>query len=147
MSVDPERAERILERAEYVEECILKLVERQDVELQEYADRSDLKDLVERRFETMTQACIDIARMLIRDLEASQPDTSADAMDELARIGVLDEETAANMQDACSFRNVLAHQYGFIIDDERVYRALQDLQRYRDFVVEVRDFLEDEGSL
>lgn len=147
MSVDPERAERILERAEYVEECILKLVERQDVELQEYADRSDLKDLVERRFETMTQACIDIARMLIRDLEASQPDTSADAMDELARIGVLDEETAANMQDACSFRNVLAHQYGFIIDDERVYRALQDLQRYRDFVVEVRDFLEDQDSL
>ena len=51
------------------------------------------------------------------------------------------------MAEACSFRNVLAHRYGQVIDDELVFEALGDLTRYRDFLVEVRDFLDDEGAL
>lgn len=111
MGVDPERVERIVDRAEYVEESLLTLAEKQDVERQEYVDRSDLGDVVERRFETMTQACIDIGRVLLTDLDAPQPEANRDVVEELARAGVLEEETAAQMEAACSFRNVLAHQY------------------------------------
>lgn len=51
------------------------------------------------------------------------------------------------MIDACRFRNVLAHEYGTAIDDKQVYEALQDLERYRDFLVEIRAYLDRTGAI
>lgn len=38
------------------------------------------------------------------------------------------------MAEAAGLRNVIAHEYGAIIDDGVVYNALQDLSRYRAFL-------------
>jgi uncharacterized protein YutE (UPF0331/DUF86 family) len=51
------------------------------------------------------------------------------------------------MAEACGFRNVLAHEYGEVIAEEMVYDALKDLARYRQFLVEVRDFLAQDGAI
>lgn len=103
--------------------------------------------MVERRLQTTTQACIDVARLLLKGLKHSQPDSNAATMRELGDLGVLSGETSQKMAKACKFRNVLAHEYGRVIDDGQVYEALQDLEPYVDFVVEVRDFLRSEGAL
>ena len=48
------------------------------------------------------------------------------------------------MQEAARFRNVLAHTYGHDIDDEYVYRHLQnDLHWFATFLREVRIALDD----
>jgi uncharacterized protein YutE (UPF0331/DUF86 family) len=51
------------------------------------------------------------------------------------------------MARAAQFRNVLAHEYGDVIDDEIVYEALHNLDRYRAFLHEVRDYLASVGAL
>jgi uncharacterized protein YutE (UPF0331/DUF86 family) len=147
MTVPPDRAEIIVEKAEFIELCLEVLGDRQSVGPEEYADSLETKDVVERRFEKMTQACIDIARMLLSDLGRDVPAANPDTMRELAAAGVLSESVAEEMAQACGFRNVLAHEYGEVIDDGMVYEALQNLARYRDFLVGVRDFLSDEGVI
>jgi len=68
-------------------------------------------------------------------------------MRRLHETGVLTEETAESMAEAALFRNVLAHEYGDVLDEDIVYSALQDLRRYRDFLVEVREYLDEVGAL
>lgn len=147
MTIDEVRARKIVEKADYVRESLEVLSEKQPVEFSEYRERRDVSDVVERRFVTMTQACVDIARMVLSDLDAPQPEANGETMWALERAGVLTEGTATRMDEACGLRNVLAHEYGRVIDDRVVYDALHDLQRYRDFVVEVRDFLREEDVL
>ena len=143
MSVSPDQAAIIVDRAEFVEECLEILVERQSVDREEYADRIEVKDVVERRFEMMTQACIDIARILLKALDVEVPEANSDTMRRLAAEGVIAERTGTEMVEAAGLRNVLAHEYGHVIDDEVVYDALQDLSRYRAFLVDVREYLAD----
>jgi len=65
----------------------------------------------------------------------------------LEELGILSASTAEEMAQGARFRNVLAHTYGNIIEHDVVYNALQDLERYRQFVIEVRDYLESIGAL
>jgi uncharacterized protein YutE (UPF0331/DUF86 family) len=140
MTVSPERVEIIVEKAEFVDRCIEILAERQSVDREAYAERIEIKDVVERRFETMTQACIDIARILLKELGVAVPDPNPDTMRRLATEGVLSSPTGESMAEACGLRNVLAHEYGEVIDDDVVYEVLQDLSRYRAFLAEIRNF-------
>jgi uncharacterized protein YutE (UPF0331/DUF86 family) len=61
MTITPDRAAIIVEKAEYVESCLEILAEKQHVDFEEFATTTDLRDAVERRFVKMTQACIDVA--------------------------------------------------------------------------------------
>jgi uncharacterized protein YutE (UPF0331/DUF86 family) len=147
VSVSADQAAIIVDKAEFVEECLGILVERQSVDRKEYANRIEVKDVVERRFEMMTQACIDIARTLLKSLDIEVPGANADTIRRLAAEGVIAERTGAEMAEAAGLRNVLAHEYGHVIDDEVVYDALQDLSRYRAFLVDVREYLADQGAI
>lgn len=147
MAVSPERAAIVVEKAEFVDRCIGVLAERQYVTFDEYVERVEVKDVVERRFEVMTQACIDVARVLLKELGVGVPDANQDTMRRLSSAGVLSGPTGEAMAEAAGLRNVLAHEYGAVIDDSVVYDALQDLSRYRAFLAEVREFLADEGAI
>lgn len=147
MTVDERVAERVVRKVEYIEEALGVLTEKQSLGPDEYADSRDVKDVVERRLETVTQAWIDIARVILSALGIRQAESNAGAFRQLDDHDVLTEATAEKLADAARFRNVLAHEYGPVIDDGQVYNALQDLTRYRDFLHEVRTFLQDQGAL
>lgn len=68
-------------------------------------------------------------------------------MERLHATDVLSESVADQMAQAALFRNVLAHEYGDVLDHTTVYEALQDLERYRLFLHEVRDYLDSVGVL
>jgi uncharacterized protein YutE (UPF0331/DUF86 family) len=78
MTVSPDRAEIVVEKAEFVDRCLEILAERQSVDPEQYAECIEVKDVVERRFEMMTQACIDIARILLKELGVAVPDANPD---------------------------------------------------------------------
>ncbi|ACV12119.1 protein of unknown function DUF86 [Halorhabdus utahensis DSM 12940] len=144
---DPERVETIVEKAEYVETCLEILAANQSVTRESFRENPETRDVVERRFEKASQACIDVARMLVRDLDGNAPGSNAATMRRLGGLDVLTDDTAESMAEAAMFRNILAHEYGDVLDQDIVYDALQDLGRYRDFLVEVYGYLDELGAL
>jgi uncharacterized protein YutE (UPF0331/DUF86 family) len=95
----------------------------------------------------MTEAAIDIGEELVKDERGKPPESNPASMRALGDLGVLSSTTAEQMAQAARFRNVLSHTYGRIIDQDVVFNALQDLERYRAFVVEVREYLDSRGVL
>ena len=134
--------DRILDAVETIEASLQILAQKQSVSREVYRTDLETQDIVERRFVKMTEAAIDIAEELVKHERGSPPPSNPESMRILGELGILSSETADEMAQGARFRNVLAHTYGDIIDHDVVYNALQDLERYRDFVVEVRDYLE-----
>jgi len=95
----------------------------------------------------MTEAAIDIGEELVKHERGEPPSSNPKSMRLLADTGVLSGETTEQMAQAARFRNVLSHTYGQITDDGVVYNSLQDLERYRTFVVEIREYLDSIGVL
>ena len=63
---------RILEKAEYVEEAITVLAEKQSLDRATYRDSREQQAIVEREFQTAIEACIDIAGLLLRALDVTR---------------------------------------------------------------------------
>jgi len=118
------------------------LAEKRTLSREAYKEDSDTQDIVERRFVKMTEATLDIGSVLVRYERGSPAKSNPATMRALRDIGVLIEETSTAMAQAARFRNVLAHTYGDVIDQDVVYDALQDLERYRQFAREVRSYLD-----
>lgn len=123
------------------------LSSKQSISREQYREGPETRDVVERRFEKATQASVDIARVILKDIDGQAPASNAAAMERLGERDVLSNSTADSMARAASFRNVLAHEYGDVLDHDVVYEALQDLSRYRDFLYEVRGYLDEVGAL
>lgn len=142
-SFPDDRLNRILDAVETIEKSIGVLARKQRLDRTEYKTDPETRDIVERRFVKMTEAAIDIAEELVKQERGEPPASNPESMHLLDEVGVLSTETADEMAQAARFRNVLSHTYGQIIDHDVVYNALQeDLERYRTFVVETREYLE-----
>lgn len=145
--MDELTANRIVEKAEFIEERVQLLSERQSLSEEEYLRDRDAQAIVERRFVTTIQACIDIAGMILKAEGERVPAQSADKLRRLVGTGVLSESLGERMAATAGLRNVLAHQYGTLIDDELVYESLQDLSRFREYLLAVRDYLASHDAL
>lgn len=139
--MDDRRAQRVLEKAEYVGEAVQILADKRDtLSFEDYAAQREQKDVVEREFQTAIEACIDIGEMLLRSEGEPVPETNAAVFRTLRERGILDEEVSGKMADAAGFRNVLAHQYGSDIDDRDVYNFLQhELPIFYSYLSPVRE--------
>lgn len=129
-----ERVERILTAVETIERSLRVLAEKQSVEREEFVTDSDVRDVVERRFVKMTEAALDIGNEVLLHERGRPAESNPSAMQSLGDLGVLDDGTAAAMARAARFRNVLAHTYGDVLDEDVIYDALQDLERYRSYL-------------
>lgn len=142
---DDEIEARILEKVEYVGEATTVLSRKRDLSREAYLNDREQRDIVEREFQTAIEACIDIARLVIGDLDEEVPPTNADAFALLEEHGVLTDDTGQRMQAAAGFRNILAHKYGGEVDDALVYNHLQeDLEWFPAFLTEIRTYVAEE---
>ena len=137
-----DRLSRIITGIETIEESLGVLARKQRVSRDEYKSHSDTQDIVERRFVKMTEAAIDIAEELVKHERGQPPESNPAAMRALGEEGILSTNLAEEMAQGARFRNVLSHTYGSIIDQDVVYNALQDLERYREFAQTVGNYLE-----
>lgn len=143
MSVDEETEDRILEKAAYIEEAVEILAQKQSLDEAAYTADREQRDIVEREFQTAIEACIDIASLLCKSTGTEVPERNAAKFTVLVEAEIISGSTAAHMQEAAGFRNVLAHRYGHEIEDSLVYRSLQqDLQWFPRFLGDVRQYLE-----
>ncbi|MCH7660073.1 MAG: DUF86 domain-containing protein [Euryarchaeota archaeon] len=145
--MDDETAERIIEKADFVKECVAILADYQPMGREEYIADQTARDVVERRFVKAIQACIDIAGMILRDEGNAVPDSSAERVRKLTTLGIVPETVGEEIAAAVGFRNVLAHRYDNDIHHEDVYESLQNLARFRRYLVAIRDHLDTRGAL
>jgi len=110
-----ETLRRCLERVES------KLPVSLDILLRDY----DLQDIVSVNLERAVQTCTDIALHILSNRRMVIPDTMGETFLSLARMGVLDDETALRMFKAVGFRNVAVHAYQ-AIDWTIVYRIITE---------------------
>lgn len=142
-----DRLDRILVAVETIEKRLDVLVaKRESTDRAGYRADSDVRDVVERRFVKMTEAAIDIGTTLVIQHEGEPPPSNPATMRRLGTLGIVPHDVAEEMAVAARFRNVLAHTYGDAIDHDVVFDALGDLDRYRAFLVAVRDHLESSGA-
>jgi uncharacterized protein YutE (UPF0331/DUF86 family) len=142
VTVDDEIEERILDKAEYIEEAVSVLSQKRSLDENTYHEDREQRAIVEREFETATGACIDIAELPIKNADRPMPDTNGRKFVALADMGILSKETSKKMKKAAGFRNILAHRYGPDIDDSSVYHNLQtELGWFPTFLREIRQFL------
>lgn len=142
-----DQLERIVTAVETVETSLEILARKRAVSRESYKSDREMRDIVERRFVTMTEAALDIGSVLLVEERGRPAESNPGTMRALAADGILSEETAEAMANAARFRNVLAHTYGPIVDDDTVYDALQDLERYRSFAREISAYLDSTGAL
>ncbi|MEF8872613.1 MAG: DUF86 domain-containing protein [Haloarculaceae archaeon] len=143
-----DQLQRILTAVDTIEACLGRLVEaRETVDRETVQQSSDTQDIVARRFVMMTEATLDIGTVLVVHERGTPPPSNPATMRILGDLEILPDSVASKMVDAARFRNVLAHTYGGAIDHDIVYDALEDLERYREFVLAVRDYLNKTDSL
>lgn len=145
--MDDETADRIVDKAAYLRGSLEILAEKQSLDRDTYLADRETKDIVERRFETSIQACIDIASLILKAEGESVPTVYADRMRALIDLGVLSSSLGEQMASTAGFHNVLAHQYGTTIDDNLVYDSLQDLARFHEYLTAVREHLSARDAL
>ncbi len=143
----PELANRIADAVEDIEQNITDLQELQDFSRQEYqADENQLqRDAVERKFEKLTAAVIDIAETILRAENVAVPGNRKATITALRELEVIDSDLKEKIEAAVGFRDVLAYSYGPIVNGDIVYDALQnELERYIQFVTAVDQYLSEE---
>jgi len=147
MTLSEDNVERIVRAVETIEASLAVLSKKQSLSRSAYLTDRESRDVVERRFVKLTEATLDIAKTIIIHEQGTPPESNPASMVEMDAEGLFDETTLAEMVQAARFRNVLAHTYGDAIDQDDVYDALQDLNRYRDFLIDVRTYLREQGVL
>lgn len=142
--MDEATERRVVEKASYVRDAVEVLASKRDaLSFEEYKERREERDIVEREFQTAIEACIDIGEMVLRSRNTSVPETNAAVFRALGESGSLDEETAERMARAAGLRNVLSHQYGADIDDQDVFNSLQnELDAFHEYLSQIRDHIE-----
>ena len=142
----PDRANRIADAVESIERDVVRLRELQAVSRKEYGadDAQDLRDAVERKFEKLAEATLDVATQIARQEGLDVPDRRKGRIDAIEDMDLVDADLANRLREAVAFRDVLAHTYGAIVNDDLVYDALQNsLDRYVELVSAVDRYLSD----
>lgn len=109
--VDPQR---VRSKLGTLEADLNDLAGRQDVRKQDYRADRDLQAIVERRFQTAIQSCLDMAAHVVAAEGYREPSDYGDLFRILEVEGVLSAELGERMVEMAGFKNVLAHEYATI---------------------------------
>lgn len=133
-------------KLEGIEQYHGELRDKQELSQTEFLSDITEQRAVERMFENVIQACVDLALHVATRAFGYEADSSKGAVAVLDENDVLDDETAADLIDAVGFRNVLAHEYGDVRSDQ-VYQYLQnDLELYEDVSQQVAAWFEGRSN-
>lgn len=94
---------KVVTAMEHIETSVDMLQEKRRLEKAEYLADQEARDVVERRFETAIQACIDIARVFVREADEVMPETNRETVAMLASLGVVSGEQQRNYSRQSGF--------------------------------------------
>ena len=125
-----EKLPRLGEYVGYLRDCRIHSVE-------ELKRDPILRGAVERYLQLSAESVIDVAEMLIAELELRKAEEYKEAIEILGEAGILPAEFANRFSPIAGFRNILVHEYA-PIDIELVHKHLttdlDDLDRFSQHV-------------
>jgi len=114
---------KIGEVLSHLRTAIGNLESKQTVSLEAYLSNWETRDIVERELEKAAQCCIDIGARLISVRGWRRASDNHGVFDVLAENQVIHADLARRTKQLVGLRNVLAHEYRSIRNDE-VHRVL-----------------------
>jgi uncharacterized protein YutE (UPF0331/DUF86 family) len=145
----PDRANRIADGIEDIERNVTRLRKYQGLSREEYGapGKQDRRDAIERKFEKLTEAMLDVASELCKQERGEAPEHRKGRITVIEDDELVSADLADRLRTAVSFRDVLALTYGPIVNDDIVFDSLQnDLARYVEFVEAVDEYLASDGE-
>jgi len=128
-----------------LDQALRHLRRHQDVGREELSRNRDLRWIVERSLLVCAQNVLDIATHLVASAGLDAPDYTT-ALDELARMGVLEQEFAERFRGIAGFRNVLVHAY-LDVDVDRLYELLtRRLDDFAEFAESVHAYITEHSD-
>ncbi len=105
------------------------------VSLDEYLSSSLLRRAVERLFQIIVEAIVDIADLILSDSGIEPPAAARESLARVQELGILSPTLADRLIQTVGVRNRLVHQYDRI-DNARVHVGLRSfLRRAKEFAV------------
>jgi uncharacterized protein YutE (UPF0331/DUF86 family) len=139
-------AEVVATKLEQIEQYYGELSDKQALSREAFLADVTEQRAVERMFENVIQACVDLSKHVATEDFDYGGDESKEAVMFLANNAVISDETASTLTDAVGFRNILAHEYGDIRHGQ-VYNYLQEeLGLYEDFSREIARWFRESES-
>jgi len=131
--------DKIREIESYLEELENFLPSR----FEDYKEDHKLKAACERYFEKIVEAVVDLAFLLIKDMNFETPESDKSSFDILFKNTIISKEICEKLKDAKGMRNIIAHEYG-TIDDETVFHVVseelgKDVRKFIGDIKKVKD--------
>jgi len=125
--------EEIEAKIAVVQERVRRLLRFSEISFESYLSDNTTKDVVERNIEVAIQACIDIAKVIIKKEGFREPEDNKGVFVVLAENGIISEDSVKLLIPMVGTRNVLVHGYDKI-DDMIIFgvlkKHLDDFFRY-----------------
>lgn len=143
MAVDKER---LFTQLRLLQDDHNKLQEKAALPREVYLTDVDTRSVVERRFQTATERCINIGNHLIARLHLPLAEDDASVFRSLSEGGVISSQLTDEMADMARFRSLLVHLY-WTVDHQLVYDTMPArLATLERFVREITAYLATRGS-
>ncbi len=99
------------------------------------------KRACERLLQLLIEASVDLAALLVKEMQLGVPVGEEDIFSRLEKAGVISSKTSENLRQMKKFRNVLIHKYEDI-DDEEVFENIKNnLKDFSAFIGEIKKFM------
>jgi uncharacterized protein YutE (UPF0331/DUF86 family)/predicted nucleotidyltransferase len=115
--------ERLLAQLRLLQDDLDKLREKARLSRETYLTDEDTRSVVERRFQTATESCLNIGNHLIARLNLRLAEDYASVFRSLSEGQVISVQLAEAMADMARFRNLLVHLY-WTVDHQLVYDTM-----------------------
>lgn len=139
--------EEIKAKISVVQERVRRLSIFTGLSFESYIKDLTTRDAVERNIEVAIQACIDIARIIIKLEGLREPEDNKGVFVVLAENGIISEDSLRFLIPMAGTRNVLVHGYDKI-DDAIIFGVLKKhLSDFNTFLKEIEErYLENKIS-
>ena len=139
MPVDPVVVRRILRAMERSVRVLRDLRSRgRDIFVSDEA----VQDRAERHAQLLAQACADVALHFLAASGAAAPETYAEALTALGKVGVIEAPLGERLAGAVRLRNILVHGY-LDIDHGRLFDELGWVEEAAAFAATLERWLEE----
>ncbi|MBM3236624.1 DUF86 domain-containing protein [Candidatus Poribacteria bacterium] len=140
MSLDKEK---IIEQLRMIKSDIEKLREKRALSEDEYLMDEDTQTVVERKFQTAIESCVNIGNHLISTMNLELASDYASVFRSLRTANLISSDLAEKMADMARFRNLLVHLY-WRIDHEKIYEGMEArIETLEKFTREILNVLEE----
>lgn len=131
--------EEIKAKIAVIQERIRRLSKFKKISFETYLKDLTIKDAVERNIEVAIQACIDIARIIIKKEGLREPEDNKGVFIVLSENGIISERSLKFLIPMAGTRNILVHGYEKI-DDAIIFGVIKKhLPDFHSFLKEIEE--------